>query len=51
MSQWIGGLGVVVFFVAILSFLGAGAKMLYSNESSAQAKDIDASRVQKVYYI
>ena len=47
MSQWIGGLGVVVFFVAILSFLGAGAKILYSHESSAQATDIDASRIQK----
>ncbi len=47
MSQWIGGLGVVVFFVAILSFLGAGAKILYSHESSAQASDMDASRIQK----
>jgi trk system potassium uptake protein TrkH len=37
LSQWMGGLGVVVFFVAVLSFLGAGAKVLYSRESSAQA--------------
>ncbi|KAF0095016.1 MAG: trk system potassium uptake protein TrkH [Puniceicoccaceae bacterium 5H] len=47
LSQWIGGLGVVVFFVALLSFLGAGAKVLYSRESSAQAADLDASRVQQ----
>lgn len=47
MSQWMGGLGVVVFFVAVLSFLGAGAKVLYSRESSAQAADLNASRVQK----
>jgi trk system potassium uptake protein len=46
LSQWIGGLGVVVFFVAILSFLGAGAKILFSNESSAQAADIGSERVQ-----
>ncbi|MDP0499009.1 MAG: TrkH family potassium uptake protein [Verrucomicrobiota bacterium JB022] len=47
LSQWIGGLGVVVFFVALLSFLGAGAKVLFSRESSAQAADLDASRVQQ----
>jgi trk system potassium uptake protein TrkH len=46
LSQWIGGLGVVVFFVAILSFLGAGAKILFSNESSAQAADLGSERVQ-----
>lgn len=47
MSQWIGGLGVVVFFVAILSSLGAGARMLYSNEASAQSTDIRSSRIQE----
>lgn len=47
MSQWIGGLGVVVFFVAVLSFLGAGAKVLFSRESSAQAAELDAARVQR----
>jgi trk system potassium uptake protein TrkH len=46
-SQWIGGLGVVVFFVAILSFLGVGAKTLFSRESSAQAADLDTARIQK----
>ncbi len=47
LSQWIGGLGVVVFFVALLSFLGAGAKILYSNESSGQSADIESGRIQK----
>lgn len=47
LSQWIGGLGVVVFFVAILSFLGAGAKILYSNESSAASTDIESGRIQQ----
>ena len=46
MSQWIGGLGVVVLFVAILSFLGAGGKILYSNESTATSAELDSSRVQ-----
>ena len=47
LSQWIGGLGVVVFFVGLLSSLGAGAKVLFSNESSATSTDIDASSVQR----
>lgn len=46
MSQWIGGMGVVVFFVAILSFIGVGAKILFSSESSATSADLDSSRVQ-----
>jgi trk system potassium uptake protein TrkH len=47
LTQWVGGLGVVVFLVAILSFLGAGAKVLFARESSAQAADLDTSRVQQ----
>lgn len=47
MSQWIGGLGVVVFFVAILSSLGVGSKILFSNESSGQAADMDSGLIQK----
>lgn len=46
LSQWIGGMGVVVFFIAILSFLGAGGKILYSNEASASAADLDSPRIQ-----
>ena len=46
MTQWIGGLGVIVFFVAILGFLGAGAKILFSRESSASAAELDSSRIQ-----
>lgn len=46
LSQWIGGLGVVVFFVAILSSLGAGAKILFSNESSGASSDFEHGRIQ-----
>ena len=46
LSQWSGGVGVVVFFVAILSSLGAGAKILFSNESSAASSDFDHARIQ-----
>lgn len=48
LSQWIGGIGVVVFFVAILGSLGAGAKMLYAHEASASTTDFDESRVQSM---
>ena len=39
-------MGVVVFFVAILGALGAGAKILYSNEASGSTADFDEPRVQ-----
>lgn len=47
LTQWIGGLGVVVFFVAILSFLGSGAKVLFSREHSGSAGDFSDGRMQK----
>lgn len=46
LSQWVGGLGVIVFFVAILSSLGVGAKILFTNESSGTATDFDQGRIQ-----
>ncbi len=55
LSQWIGGLGVVVFFVAILSFLGAGARILYSYESSASSSEHDSGKIKngisKIFYL
>lgn len=47
LTHWIGGLGVVVFFVAILSFLGAGGKILFIHESSGRTADIEQGRVRK----
>lgn len=46
LTQWIGGMGVVVFFVAILGFIGVGAKMLYANEASGSINEFEESRVQ-----
>jgi len=51
LSQWVGGLGVVVFFVALLSSLGAGAKILFSNESSGTSSDFDSGRIQQGAFI
>ncbi len=39
MSQWLGGMGIVVLFVAVFPSLGAGAKHLYKGEApGAQAE-------------
>lgn len=46
LTQWIGGLGVVVFFVGLLSSLGAGAKILFSRESTGSSDDVFDGRVQ-----
>lgn len=46
LSQWIGGLGVVVLFVALLSSLGAGAKAIYSRESSLDVSDFEFGKIK-----
>ena len=47
LSHWIGGLGVVVFFVAILSFLGPDGRVLYSREASAASGGgMETERIQ-----
>lgn len=35
-TQWLGGMGILVLFVALLSTLGVGSKSLFRHESSAQ---------------
>lgn len=35
-TQWLGGMGILVLFVALLSSLGVGSKALFRHESSAQ---------------
>lgn len=47
LTQWIGGLGVVVLFVALVSNVGSGAKVLFSNESSGQSADIDDGTIKQ----
>jgi trk system potassium uptake protein len=45
-TQWVGGLGVVVLFVALMSNLGSGAKVLFSNESSGQSTEVEDSTMR-----
>jgi trk system potassium uptake protein TrkH len=46
MTQWVGGLGVVVLFVALVANLGSGAKVLFSNESSGQSADVEDASIR-----
>ncbi|MCH7960339.1 MAG: TrkH family potassium uptake protein [Candidatus Hydrogenedentes bacterium] len=34
LTQWIGGMGIVVLFIAVLPYLGAGGKLLFRSEGS-----------------
>lgn len=45
-TQWLGGMGILVLFVAVLSMLGGGSKSLFRNESSAQFSEGFAARVR-----
>jgi trk system potassium uptake protein len=36
LTQWLGGLGILVLFVALLSSLGVGSKALFHHESTAR---------------
>lgn len=45
-TQWLGGLGILVIFVAVMSYLGMGAKSLFKNESSFQTGEVSVSRIK-----
>jgi len=50
-SQWLGGLGILVLFMIFLSSLGAGSKFLFKNESSFQASDFAAVKIRDVAFM
>ena len=46
-TQWLGGMGILVLFVAVLSLTGGGsAKSLFRSESSAQLSEGFAARMR-----
>lgn len=45
-TQWLGGLGILVLFVAVLSTVGGGAKSLFRNESSFQTGEAASARIR-----
>ena len=48
LTQWLGGIGIVVIFVAVLSFLGVGSRTLMKHESSLNISDASSSRIHDV---
>lgn len=47
MTQWLGGIGIIVLFVALLSELGPGARFLFKLEVPGPKAEILHSRVQE----
>jgi trk system potassium uptake protein TrkH len=45
--QWLGGLGIIVLFVAILPLLGVGGKVLYQAEMPGPIKDSLTPRIKE----
>lgn len=45
-TQWLGGMGILVLFVAVLSMAGGGSKSLFRRESSAQFGEGFAARMR-----
>jgi trk system potassium uptake protein TrkH len=45
-TQWLGGIGILVLFVAVLSYLGMGSKSLFQNESSFRGGESGNARIQ-----
>lgn len=48
LTQWLGGLGILVLFVALLSYLGVGSKALFRHESSANSGDGTQARIRSL---
>lgn len=44
-TQWLGGIGILVLFVAVLSYLGLGSKSLFHNESSFRSGESGMARI------
>ncbi len=45
-TQWLGGLGILVLFVAVLSAMGVGGKNLFRNESSMATGEVSTARIR-----
>jgi len=45
-TQLLGGIGILVLFVALLSYIGVSSKSLFHNESSFRSGDLGLARTQ-----
>lgn len=48
LTQWLGGVGILVLFVALLSSFGASSKALFRHESSTKETEGLSSRIQRI---
>lgn len=46
-SQWLGGMGIIVLFVALLPALGIGSKVMFQTEASGSVKEVLAPRIKE----
>lgn len=46
LTQWLGGMGIIVFFVAILPLLGVGGQQLFQAETTGPSKDKLTPRIR-----
>lgn len=49
-TQWLGGIGILVVFVAVLSFLGVGSRALVAQESSINISAAGAARIRDLAF-
>lgn len=49
-THWLGGIGILVVFVAILSFLGVGSRSLIQQESSLNISASGTSRIRDLAF-
>jgi len=45
-TQWLGGLGILVLFVAVLAYVGVASKSLFRNESSFRTDEAATVRIR-----
>lgn len=45
--QWVGGMGIIVIFLAVLPVLGVGGKLLYRMETAGSLKDEISPRIRE----
>ncbi len=45
-TQWLGGLGILVLFVAVLAYVGVASKSLFRNESSFRTDEATTARIR-----
>lgn len=51
MTHWLGGMGIIIFALSIMPFMGAGTRVLYQSEMSPIAQDNFHQRARNIIRI